>query len=249
MSDFDDSSSTQTSKNSNTSRIIQLEKDNKILKADNANLKLEMEKLLKAFTNLEQMVKKSSTQAINNTGASPQPLLFSSIVSGKTARVAPTQNEINVLNAYTTERNDMELRERNVLIMGDTNTTDDLAKKTVEEIFTAINIDIKKIKTVYRFKQSANNTHPPIIKVCLANKDDRLEVLKASKNLRNKPMFAKIYINPDLTFAQRNLEKKLIAERKKLNDQRLTSQNEDDKKFYYGIRNGVIKRIPCAPVQ
>lgn len=153
-----------------------------------------------------------------------------------------------MLNAITTERNDIDYRDKNVLIMGIRDITDDQVKSTVNDIFNEIGMTKDTaITSVYRFKQNPNNPHPPIIKVSLASKEDRLTVLKASKALRTSTKFVKVYINPDLTVAQRNLEKNLITQRKSLNERRMRSNNEDDKKFYYGIRNGMIKRIPCAP--
>jgi len=250
-SEIDDSTNTQTGKYSNSNRIMQLERDQKILKAENALLKSDLEKLKQALDKLTKKINHNPSPQANISPATVQPVLFSSVVTknATNARPAPSQAEINVLNAYTKERHDQESRERNVLIMGVRDVTDDTAKTTVDQIFTALHIDPSKIVSVFRFPKPPNGIHPPIIKVCLTNKEDRLSVLKASKLLRQNTTFVKVYINSDLTIAQRNEEKRLIAERNYLNEQRLKSQNPDDKKYYYGIRNCVVKRIPCSPVQ
>ena len=246
----DESTNSKTGKYTNTNRIKQLEKENKLLKVDNANMKADNSIIKQQMKSLQDtvdllVIQVNKTQnPLTPSAPAPAPL-FSNIAARNTANTGPTQNEINCLNAFTSERNDIDSREKNVLIMGVMNTTDELAKSKVEEIFAAINIDNNKIQSVYRFKQSTNQKHPPIIKVCLTNKDDRLTVLKASKLLKTSTTHVKVYVNPDLTIAQRNLEKILITERKSLNTARLTSNNEDDKKFYYGIRNGMIKRIQC----
>ena len=245
-SDLNESNIT-TSKHSNTNRIIQLEKDYKAVKSENAILRAEMATLQKAIKSLTKTVNEKPTPLMNIPQVTAQPPLFSNIVKANIERTAPTQAEINVLNAFTSERNEQARRESNVLIMGVKDTSDDLAKSTVERIFAELNIDTAKIVSVYRFKQSTNNAHPPIIKVCLPNKDDRLSVLKASRQLREKPTFAKVYINPDLTFAQRSQEKLLIAERNAANELRLKSTKPEDKTYYFGIRNSVVKRIPCTP--
>ncbi len=169
--------------------------------------------------------------------------LIASIVKGNQASSLPTQTEINKLNAVNSERREIEQREKNVLIMGAKDTTDEMAMTTVKNIFTAIKVDSSKIASVHRFKPT-NDTHPPIIKVCLNNKDDRISVLKDSKLLKLAPDYAKVYINPDLTLAQRNQKKLLIAERNMMNEKRKTFGNDEDKKYYYGICNDMIKRIP-----
>ena len=216
---------------------------------ENAILKSDMAKLKHALDQLTKQVNKIPPPSANNPQAAAQPLFSNIVNNSNNVRTPPTQTEINVLNAYTKERHDQDYREKNVLIMGVKDITDEQAKNTVEQIFTALNIDTEKIVSVFRFPQSFNNLHPPIIKVCLPNKDDRLSVLKASKLLRNSTTFVKVYINPDLTIAQRNEEKSLIAERNYLNDQRLKSKNPEDLKYYFGIRNRVVKRIPCNPVK
>ena len=62
----------------------------------------------------------------------------------------------------------------------------------------------------------------------------------ANKGLRTSSKFDNIYINKDLTPAQRISEKNRRNERNKLNSGRTVKET---KLFYYGIRDGIIKKI------
>ena len=62
----------------------------------------------------------------------------------------------------------------------------------------------------------------------------------ANKSLRSSTKFDNIYVNKDLTPAQRISEKNCRTERNILN----SGRTEDEKElFYYGIRDGIIKKI------
>ena len=236
-------------KNTNTIRINTLEEAFKLTQKENASLRKELTQLAETTKKLLGRVKEleNKTQITNQITSAPQEPamkpLFSNIAAKGIKKSVPTQNEINVLNAISFERKDIESREKNVLFMGVKSTTDEQAKSSIEIIFDDLSIDKTKIASVYRFKQNQNQKHPPIIKVCLNNKNDRLIVLKAGKALKNKASYDKVYINPDLTIAQRNLERELILERNTLNAERKASLTEENRKFYYGIRNGLVKEI------
>ncbi len=85
------------------------------------------------------------------------------------------------------------------------------------------------------------------------------KAIKESKNLKDNEPTKKIYINPDKTTLERLTEKKLREERNKRN---AVVENEEEevegrgrqrfgidtngKKFYWGIRWGILKRVLIA---
>ena len=99
------------------------------------------------------------------------------------------------------------------------------------------------IKSWYRFNKKNDSIHEPIIKVELYYKQDVATVLKASRRLKDSSSTSKVYINLDLTPAQRQAEKELITIRNDLN-----KKIQLPKTHYFGIRNGVLKKIPLAPL-
>ncbi len=231
-----------------TNRLASLERENKALKRELATQKISMEKLMTEMEALVTPVTNLSATSPGTQQLANQRPLFSSVVSGKQTRKVLTPSEIDVLNAMNSERRDIDQRANNILIMGvPISDVEDTA--TVHKIFSILKVDKESIASVYRFKANSTSSHPPIIKVCLTTCESRSMVLKASKSLRSNVDLSKVYINPDLTFAQRSLEKSLIAERKALNLTREASSNPNDKSYYWGIRNGILKRIPITSPQ
>ena len=76
----------------------------------------------------------------------------------------------------------------------------------------------------------------------------KIEALKNAKKLKTF-LNHKLFFNHDLTESERQVEKVLRDERKRLigtlseEDDIGKYSLEDGKKFYYGIRNGSIKKI------
>ncbi len=94
-----------------------------------------------------------------------------------------------------------------------------LRAKSIEKIFEAINIKsevgeykFKKIKTK---NQNPNSTDPVIIE--FESTIQKFNVLKASKQLSRTGEHKNIFINPDRTIAELEVEKKLRAERNQKN--------------------------------
>jgi hypothetical protein len=163
-------------------------------------------------------------------------------------------NEVNLLTAVTIEKNDSYSREKNILIMAvpdvPTSRTNDAAdhnKEMVNNILGVIGVQAEW-DSIYRFKTTPNSKFPGIIKLAMKTKVSRNEMLKASVKLRkytgaDNAGLSKVFINPDLTLAQRIRKKELITKRNALNEARKVSDNPVDKTFYYGIRNFQLTKI------
>ncbi|RNA03368.1 hypothetical protein BpHYR1_004800 [Brachionus plicatilis] len=147
-----------------------------------------------------------------------QPVLFADLFKkNKLDNV-----ETNILNAIRLEKKEEDKKSKNVLIFGTDFTEDAEAdKETVDEISDAIGMIVLK---VHQF---------------LLNKSSKISMLKNAKELRKRSHFYNIYINPDLTFAERELSKKLVTERNDKNKQNDCSKTG----FRYGIRDFEVVRI------
>ncbi|CAF0922503.1 unnamed protein product [Brachionus calyciflorus] len=113
---------------------------------------------------------------------------------------------------------------------------------TETNIINAIRIERseeeKKCKNV-RFKRKETTTESTPLLIELNEEKSRIDILKRSKNLKDNETYNKVYITPDLTFAQRELNKKLVEKRNELN-----SKNDANKTGYrYGIRDYNVVKI------
>jgi len=203
---------------------------------------------------------KELTDAAKLSPVVQPPPIFESYLKVASANIHNAQqtrlnaNEVNLLTAVTIEKNDSYSREKNILIMGvpdapasRTNDAADYDKEMVNNILGVIGVQTEW-DSIYRFKTTSNSKFPGIIKLAMKTKERRNEILKASVKLRNftgadNAGLSKVFINPDLTLAQRIREKELITERNALNEARKASDNPGDKTFYYGIRNFQLTKI------
>lgn len=233
-----------------------------VIKLLDANFKLESR-----VSNLEKVVKKYEIlfSELSNkydslevklsapvAAAVPKPLFNTLFDSQPTnAPRQPSNEERNIIQAIRIEQLDNESREKNILLMGVISPPESLdlaAKKdqdwrNIDKIFEKCDLNPNMIKRWTRFKKTHNSPHEPIIKVELYHRDDVYVTLRASRKLKDSTGKSNIFINPDLTPAQRHAEKTLITKRNELN-KKLPSNSTT----YYGIRNGVIKSI-TKPIQ
>lgn len=148
--------------------------------------------------------------------------------------------ETNIINAIRIEKKQEERKAKNVIIFG-TNYSEDVNqdKKIVDEIATSIGFELSNVKFVKRFKRKNNEVESTPILVELGDIEQKMEMLKLAKNLKNNENFSRVYISPDLTFAERELNKTLVAKRKDLNN----NNDSTTSGFRYGIRNYDIVKI------
>ena len=134
-------------------------------------------------------------------------------------------------------------KEKNIIIHGlneSTKTTDtDIKsddKNELDKILFAMKFDKQdKIKSFYRLK---TNSKPSPLIVAFENISTRNYALKQSKNLAYTEFKKKVFINPDMTEAQRINFKRLWLERNEKND-----KNDDKDNYYYGIRNDKVVKL------
>ncbi len=90
-------------------------------------------------------------------------------------------------------------------------------------------------------KNGATNDSPPI-KITLESEEVKFQTLKAAKCLKeiNHNEKTNIRISQDLSEIDRVMHKKLLIEKKLLND-KLIQENIPD--FHYGIRGNIVIKI------
>ena len=142
---------------------------------------------------------------------------------------------MEVLNAISNEKDEIARKEKNLIIFGLQHKID--TKKDVENLFSKIDADYKKVVKVIRFNKKKEEDPPAPILLQLKEKSDRFTILGHAKKIKDlQTNYANVSINLDLTASQRFLNKKLIATRKDLNDK------NTDNSFYYVIKNNSIQK-------
>jgi PHD-finger len=104
------------------------------------------------------------------------------------------------------EEIEIEKRRLNLVIMGI--KEDDEDETAVKDLFTVLvgSKGVKAVTSVERIgRVTAGKTRP--IRVKMANSDSKLDVLKASSDLRKHEEYKKVYISPDLTRKQQEADK------------------------------------------
>jgi hypothetical protein len=153
-------------------------------------------------------------------------------------------DQLTVANATINELQEREKRKKNVIIYGipestsatltDKKADDELKIKEILRV-----IDKPDISPVYsrRLKSKDSNKPGPVL-VELSDTSLRNPVLLAAKKLREVDEYKSVYISPDLTEAERQLDYKLRQERNKLN-----AELGPDSPFRYGIRGNQVQRF------
>lgn len=152
------------------------------------------------------------------------------------------------------ESDELKKRDNNLVIFGLPNTSTDAlsieTKDEVKPIFDKINLNVS-FKSARRLRNKDSNPGPVIVE--FNNSKDRLDVLKASKNIRS--CFPKIFINKDMTREELAEEKNLRKVRNDRNSALEHSEgglkyglqkfgnNKIAEKFYWGIRYSKLVQI------
>jgi hypothetical protein len=107
----------------------------------------------------------------------------------------------------------------------------------VINIFNKIDANVN-IERITKLKTRNENQSPFI--VVLKDKHERNRVLKSSKILRDDSSFSKVFINPDLTEAERHKAKLIREECHRMNTERKV-RNENN--YYFSIKYDRIVKI------
>ena len=221
-----------------------------------ARFQILLETLTKRVDLLEKE-NKSLKEQINSFKSSHHKLpTFASIVNNNKNSEAENAMVIKV----SREIKSIERKENNVILTGlpkakiDTNAkAHDLEseKELLTEILTVLGTDLTTVKKYNRIKNKENNMNAESNPLIIEFKENstKASVLKNSSKLKSFNKYT-IYINNDLTEAERIVEKKLREERNKRNNLLPSGDNgskvglhSSGRNFHWGIRNGVLKEI------
>jgi hypothetical protein len=100
-----------------------------------------------------------------------------------------------------------------------------------------------KIK-ISRFKPNQNSNRAPPILIQLCGDGDRSVILKAAKELRKLTEYKDIYINPDMTDAERILDKKRREDRFSLNER----ERNNASNVRFGISGDRFRKFIVEPI-
>jgi hypothetical protein len=157
------------------------------------------------------------------------------------------QQQHKALSVITTEMKEQEKKRKNIVIFNmkeskKVNVAE--AKKEDEEvvgmIFSTIGVDSTiQAKKVTRYSKSkADPNKVPIVVIELEDEQTRNKVLYAAKALKSSQEFKNVYLNADMT----------QAERSKFNELRILRDNKnreekEKNKFRWAIRDGEVKKF------
>ena len=217
-------------------KLEEKEKKISLIKTD---LESKINNLIKTNDDLQKKIESLEKQQTNIT-----PPLFSSLLS----KAKPAEFETKVLNAISAEVKAKSSKEKNVVIFGlnESNKTtkeekEEEDKEKIQEIFTALNLNNIKVQKQYRIKSSKPNANKPsIVVVELSSKIEQQQVIQESRNLNNLSEYKdKVYINSDLTIAERASLRMLLTERNKLNK----IETDSSTPFRWVIRNDKLEKF------
>ena len=149
----------------------------------------------------------------------------------------PLQSLITIL---ANNENEKVKREYNLIIFGLHVKQDDKSYDAIHNLLDIIGVNEKHIHSVAFLKKKGIINELAPIKITTTSLDSKFIILKAARKLRefNSTNNTNISIAQDMSEIDRQLNKKLIEQRKELNSKLEITDN-----FYYGIRNNKIIKI------
>lgn len=84
-------------------------------------------------------------------------------------------------------------------------------KDTLMQLMTEIGVDVNEPQHIERIGRP-NQEKPRLIRFKCRDTTERMTILRHSKNLRSSTSFRNVFINPDLTYSQRERNKELRKE-------------------------------------
>jgi hypothetical protein len=226
-------------------QVNRLEQQVKCLALELASKNQKIEELEKSVqSKLETMLKASIASVETNSSN----VLWSSIAANGRGK---SVEEIKVAKAIAAVSKENDRKEKSIVVMGlpvstqpdaEQQKIDDL--KQIENIVGILKVDKEKIKRVYRFraKTGATNNRPPLVMVEMATPADKMDVLRGSKQLRQRNEYKEVYINPDQDEEERKMTRKLVDERNRKNEA-LRQAGKFNLPFRYGIRRNAVVEI------
>ena len=173
------------------------------------------------------------------------------------------ENAVAIMATISTEMKKKEERANNVVIAtSSTNLagTDNAEFEYAKTLAKAMGVPEEAVKTARRIgrkPESSVSNEPALVVVEMVSTSYKKEMLRESRNLRNKPEYKNVYVNEDFTPSERIADRKLRQERDRRNaelPEETTFEGrsikfktcEDKKRRFWGIRNGELRLVLSA---
>ncbi len=210
---------------------------------------------------------KKQAEEIKNLKAAKPTIITDSWTTIASKNVKKPAEQIAVINTFSIELADKKKREKNLIVFGvpiskkkdeKLQNEDDLLK--IKDIFNSMEYSVKHdnldemisddnddndtlenrfgIKFIRRLKPKTGDTRPPPIIVEIVDANEKKTILSYSRKLRSDSNFKNVYINPDMTEAERKLDYDLRMRRNDLN-----KHLPADSPFRFGIRGNEVTKI------
>jgi hypothetical protein len=128
---------------------------------------------------------------------------------------------------------------------------------TIDDVIEVLEIDKTNIKSKTRLRKKQGETKPGLVLVEFKEKSDQTTALANSRKLKDVDAYSKVYVNRDLTINEMEVERLLRIERNlrnsklpevdgEANGRPLRYGRDGERRFYWGIRFGVLQKIDKA---
>ncbi|RNA20088.1 BTB POZ domain-containing KCTD21 [Brachionus plicatilis] len=190
------------------------------------------------------------------TTRNPPALTYAGLVARNQKK---TESEVALLAKVHNELKEKSNIERNIIVSGLPESTgeeeteiNEKEKVAVEDLMKELGVAASSVKRFNRLKKRGTSSHdnakPSLLLIELRSRESQQTVLSNAHLLKNSDNFNRIYVNPDKTLTERISEAELRKERNRLNkglpndsgNAILRYGIKNNKRYYYGIRNGRI---------
>ena len=225
--------------------VKELKERNKEQEEDISKLFSEIKRLTAAVSNLEAKMhgmqdKVNQTPAMENNDVGSWATVVSRAVKNNSPKQKLPIKQVETMNSIVLEQKQRDEKKQNVIIFGfkkGLKSDIETDKLEINKLFESIDLDKKIIKSINRFKSKKDEITPVI--VTLDANVNRNIVLGAARKLLSIQAYKGVYINPDMTEAQRYLDFQLRSERKRLNEE----ESSNMQPFRWGIRGENLRRF------
>ena len=179
---------------------------------------------------LQQTVINHQKQQLSTVTASVQKVkAYSTVLAQNCAATSPKVGKPLPVNHPTPVQ--QPGREKNMVVFGLPETTDRVAKTTLDELFEELK-EKPKVTTMKRIGER-NEKRPRPLLVSLEKRATLLALLRKARNLKDSEQFSAVYLSPDLTPSELKEQKALRSTLKRI-------RSEDPDGCYF-IRNNLIQ--------
>lgn len=202
-------------------------------------LKSSQEEIVKLQRRVEELESNVKSAPGCKTG-----MLFADIVKGeKAAKLSDA--EVTVLNLFSDENVERERRMNNVVIFGleeskasEAEVRNKNDEEAVKKVFEALKVSPTAIRRTRRLKSASGKAAPMVVELDKLN--SKMTALGHARQLKEIDEYKKVFVAPDLTYAQRVQRRQLVQERNE-KQKKLKESGESDGTQFYSIQRNAVK--------